>query len=83
MFFCQCSAISQELCGPHLDLHSGGIDLKFPHHNNECAQCEAHSLTFEKDAWSTAFLHTGHLYIAARKMSKSLVRFFLYFHAII
>jgi cysteinyl-tRNA synthetase len=71
----ECSAISAELCGEHLDLHSGGIDLKFPHHNNECAQCEAHSLDFGADKWSTAFVHTGHLYIAARKMSKSLKNF--------
>ena len=71
----ECSAISAELCGGHLDLHSGGIDLKFPHHNNECAQCEAHSLDFGADKWSTAFVHTGHLYIADRKMSKSLKNF--------
>lgn len=38
----ECSAMTHSLFGPKLDLHSGGIDLKFPHHTNEIAQCEAH-----------------------------------------
>lgn len=38
----ECSAMTHSLFGPRLDVHSGGVDLKFPHHTNEIAQCEAH-----------------------------------------
>lgn len=63
-----CSAI----IGPNLDIHTGGVDLKFPHHDNELAQSEAY---FENDNWVKYFLHTGHLTIAGCKMSKSLKNF--------
>jgi len=55
-----------------IDVHSGGIDLKFPHHDNEIAQSEAF---FNCDHWITYFLHTGHLHIKGKKMSKSLKNF--------
>ena len=55
-----------------MDIHTGGIDLKFPHHDNEIAQSEAH---FDSDCWVNYFLHSGHLTIAGCKMSKSLKNF--------
>eukprot|EP00753_Platysulcus_tardus_P005060 PLAT12884.1.p1 GENE.PLAT12884.1~~PLAT12884.1.p1 ORF type:complete len:497 (-),score=171.73 PLAT12884.1:75-1370(-) len=67
----ECSAMTHALFGEQLDIHSGGIDLAFPHHCNEVAQCAAHGA---KD-WPSVFLHTGHLFIAGRKMSKSLKNF--------
>mmetsp|Transcript_4431 Transcript_4431/g.5919 ORF Transcript_4431/g.5919 Transcript_4431/m.5919 type:complete len:149 (+) Transcript_4431:761-1207(+) len=57
---------------PPIDIHTGGVDLKFPHHDNEVAQSEAY---YEKDNWVNNFWHTGHLHIAGRKMSKSLKNF--------
>ncbi|CAF5035850.1 unnamed protein product, partial [Rotaria sp. Silwood1] len=54
------------------DIHTGGIDLKFPHHDNEIAQSEAH---YDSDTWVNYFLHSGHLTIAGCKMSKSLKNF--------
>ena len=55
-----------------MDIHSGGYDLKFPHHDNELAQSEAY---YENDCWTRYFLHSGHLTIAGCKMSKSLKNF--------
>jgi cysteinyl-tRNA synthetase len=55
-----------------IDIHSGGIDLRFPHHCNEIAQSEAF---YDNDSWITYFLHTGHLHIDKMKMSKSLKNF--------
>ena len=55
-----------------MDIHSGGIDLAFPHHDNEMAQSEAH---FDCQQWVNYFLHTGHLHIEGQKMSKSLKNF--------
>lgn len=55
--------------GSDIDLHSGGQDLEFPHHENEIAQCEAF---YSQDNWCPYFLHTGPLLINSLKMSKSL-----------
>ena len=55
-----------------VDIHSGGVDLKFPHHTNELAQSEAF---YNKPQWINYFLHTGHLHIEGLKMSKSLKNF--------
>eukprot|EP00070_Physeter_catodon_P036433 XP_028343327.1 cysteine--tRNA ligase, cytoplasmic-like [Physeter catodon] len=55
-----------------LDIHSGGIDLRFPHHDNELAQSEAAN---DKPHWVNYFLHSGHLHIRGAKMSKSLKNF--------
>ena len=57
-----------------MDIHSGGIDLKFPHHDNEMAQSEA-ACTNHCVQWVNYFLHAGHLHIAGLKMSKSLKNF--------
>ncbi|TMW59577.1 hypothetical protein Poli38472_004646 [Pythium oligandrum] len=72
----ECSAMTHRVLGDRLDVHSGGIDLKFPHHNNEIAQCEAHNCSHLHDAeWCRHFVHFGHLYIRGLKMSKSLKNF--------
>ena len=55
-----------------MDIHSGGVDLKFPHHENEMAQAEAHSGCTQ---WVNYFVHSGHLHIDGFKMSKSLKNF--------
>jgi cysteinyl-tRNA synthetase len=68
----ECSAMCSAICGPKLDIHGGGSDLRFPHHDNEIAQCEAH---FECDEWVNYFLHCGTLRIEGLKMSKSLKNF--------
>ncbi|CAD5219372.1 unnamed protein product [Bursaphelenchus okinawaensis] len=68
----ECSAMSTAICGEKLDIHAGGFDLKFPHHDNEIAQCEAY---FNSDNWVNYFLHCGTLRIQGSKMSKSLKNF--------
>lgn len=55
-----------------MDIHSGGVDLAFPHHDNELAQSEAYH---DCRQWVNYFLHTGHLHIEGLKMSKSLKNF--------
>lgn len=69
----ECSVMASEVLGEKLDIHSGGIDLRFPHHDNELAQSEAY--WGSKDQWTNYFLHMGHLSIAGAKMSKSLKNF--------
>jgi cysteinyl-tRNA synthetase len=67
----ECSAMSVALLGPHFDIHGGGMDLKFPHHENEIAQsCAACSSPFV-NVW----LHNGFVRIDDEKMSKSLGNF--------
>ncbi|XP_025771323.1 cysteine--tRNA ligase, cytoplasmic [Puma concolor] len=68
----ECSAMASALLGASMDIHGGGFDLRFPHHDNELAQSEAY---FDNDCWVRYFLHTGHLTIAGCKMSKSLKNF--------
>mmetsp|Transcript_49352 Transcript_49352/g.59797 ORF Transcript_49352/g.59797 Transcript_49352/m.59797 type:complete len:648 (-) Transcript_49352:88-2031(-) len=58
--------------GGKMDVHSGGVDLKFPHHDNEMAQAEAESGCTQ---WVNYFVHAGHLHIKGFKMSKSLKNF--------
>lgn len=67
----ECSAMANNIFPDGLDIHSGGVDLCFPHHENEIAQSQA--LTGKK--WVSCFLHTGHLHIDGYKMSKSLKNF--------
>ncbi|KAJ7412557.1 putative cysteine--tRNA ligase, mitochondrial [Willisornis vidua] len=57
--------------GKQLDIHTGGIDLAFPHHENEIAQCEVYH---QCEQWGNYFLHSGHLHVkgSQEKMSKSL-----------
>lgn len=68
----ECSVMASAILGPQMDIHSGGIDLAFPHHDNELAQSEAH---YDCKQWVNYFLHTGHLHIEGQKMSKSLKNF--------
>ena len=70
----ECSAMTQTLFGNHLDIHSGGFDLKFPHHTNEIAQSESYNQC-EHHGWCSHWLHTGQLFIDGLKMSKSLKNF--------
>ncbi|NXI64988.1 SYCM protein, partial [Anseranas semipalmata] len=67
----ECSTISSAVFGKQLDIHTGGIDLAFPHHENEIAQCEVYH---QCEQWGNYFLHSGHLHIkgSQEKMSKSL-----------
>ncbi len=68
----ECSAMSVELLGPHFDIHGGGMDLKFPHHENEIAQtCAACDSKFV-NVW----MHNGFVRVDDEKMSKSLGNFF-------
>ncbi|XP_065174386.1 cysteine--tRNA ligase, cytoplasmic-like [Sycon ciliatum] len=68
----ECSVMCSDILGEKVDIHSGGVDLKFPHHDNEIAQSEA---CFGHDSWIQYFLHAGHLTIEGCKMSKSLKNF--------
>lgn len=52
----ECSAMASDLFGDNMDIHSGGSDLRFPHHDNELAQAEAH---FGCSQWVNYFLHSG------------------------
>ncbi|XP_068165047.1 probable cysteine--tRNA ligase, mitochondrial [Antennarius striatus] len=67
----ECSTLASSIFGSQLDIHSGGIDLAFPHHENEIAQSEAHHRCSQ---WANYFLHSGHLHLkgSPEKMSKSL-----------
>ena len=68
----ECSAMSSELLGDHFDIHGGGQDLQFPHHENEIAQSEgAHGNNFV-NYW----MHNGFVRVDDEKMSKSLGNFF-------
>lgn len=68
----ECSAMAGAVAPGILDIHSGGIDLAFPHHDNELAQAEASTGCTQ---WVNYFLHAGHVHIEGHKMSKSLKNF--------
>ena len=65
----ECTAMSTKYLGETLDIHGGGIDLIFPHHENEIAQSEAYTGT---EPFVRYWLHNGWLYLGEEKMSKSL-----------
>jgi cysteinyl-tRNA synthetase len=68
----ECSAMSTAILGTHFDIHGGGMDLKFPHHENEIAQsCAANG-----DRFANIWMHNGFVNIDDEKMSKSLGNFF-------
>lgn len=85
----ECSVMASAVFGDSMDIHSGGSDLAFPHHDNEMAQSEVMSILFQPQtgtkpyvqayhncrSWVNYFLHTGHLHIEGLKMSKSLKNF--------
>ena len=68
----ECSAMSMKHLGEHFDIHSGGIDLIFPHNTNEIAQSEA----FSEKKFVNYWLHNEWLFVDGRKMSKSLGNFY-------
>jgi cysteinyl-tRNA synthetase len=68
----ECSAMAKALLGETFDIHGGGIDLVFPHHENEVAQSRcAHGTDIMANVW----MHNGHLQVEGAKMSKSLGNF--------
>ena len=67
----ECSAMSTHQLGNHFDIHGGGLDLKFPHHENEIAQSEAATGEPFADVW----MHNGFVEVGAEKMAKSLGNF--------
>jgi len=68
----ECSAMSTECLGAHFDIHGGGMDLQFPHHENEIAQSEAATGEHFVNYW----IHNGFVQVDEEKMSKSLGNFF-------
>jgi cysteinyl-tRNA synthetase len=73
----ECSAMAQELLGARFDIHGGGIDLQFPHHENEIAQsCCAHGAADSLAGFAQVWMHNEMLLVEGRKMSKSLGNFF-------
>ena len=69
----ECSAMSMELLGPTFDIHAGGQDLVFPHHENEIAQSEAAT----GKPFDRYWMHKGYINVNNQKMSKSLGNFLL------
>lgn len=68
----ECSAMAMEELGEHFDIHGGGLDLQFPHHENEIAQSEAASGKTFANYW----IHAGMLQLNNEKMSKSTGNFY-------
>ncbi len=68
----ECSAMSTHCLGEHFDIHGGGLDLQFPHHENEIAQSEGATGKPFVNIW----MHNGFVRVADEKMSKSLGNFF-------
>lgn len=68
----ECSAMSRRYLGPSFDIHGGGLDLRFPHHENELAQSTAAG-----DAFAQYWVHNGLVTVDGQKMSKSLGNFVL------
>ncbi len=79
----ECSAMSCDLLGYHFDIHGGGADLQFPHHENEIAQSEGVYRQFDSHGESVDpqfvnyWMHNGHVRVNNEKMSKSLDNFFV------
>lgn len=69
----ECSVMSQELLGNKLDIHVGGVDLIFPHHENEIAQSEAKT---GESPFVKYWVHGAHMLVDGKKMSKSLNNFY-------
>ena len=70
----ECSAMSSKLLGNDFDIHGGGSDLIFPHHENECAQS---CCAFEGSKFAHYWIHAGMLMVDGVKMSKSLGNFYI------
>jgi cysteinyl-tRNA synthetase len=74
----ECSAMSMGLLGPSFDLHLGGEDLIFPHHEDEIAQSEGAGLQPADRRFVQCWLHGAHLLVDGRKMSKSLGNYYTF-----
>jgi cysteinyl-tRNA synthetase len=72
----ECSAMSMKLLGPSFDLHLGGEDLAFPHHEDEIAQSEGAGVQPPGHRFVKYWLHGAHLLVEGKKMAKSLGNFF-------
>ena len=68
----ECSTMNKKILGETIDIHAGGEDLEFPHHENEIAQSESHNGTTFANYW----MHNGMIQVDGTKMSKSLGNFF-------
>ena len=79
----ECSAMSCDLLGHHFDIHGGGADLQFPHHENEIAQSEGVYRQYDEQGQTqdppfvNTWMHNGHVRVNDEKMSKSLGNFFV------
>jgi cysteinyl-tRNA synthetase len=69
----ECSAMAHDLLGPAFDIHGGGIDLQFPHHENEIAQSHC---AHPEEEFAKVWMHNEMLLVEGKKMSKSLGNFF-------
>mmetsp|Transcript_4762 Transcript_4762/g.17114 ORF Transcript_4762/g.17114 Transcript_4762/m.17114 type:complete len:660 (+) Transcript_4762:84-2063(+) len=69
----ECSAMINKILGPNVDIHGGGLDLVFPHHENELAQSKAAN---QGSGFVNYWMHNGFVNVASEKMSKSLGNFF-------
>ncbi len=72
----ECSAMSTALLGQRFDLHGGGADLQFPHHENEIAQSDGAYFPDGSDTFVRYWMHNGFVQVDEEKMSKSLGNFF-------
>jgi cysteinyl-tRNA synthetase len=72
----ECSAMSMDVLGASFDIHAGGEDLMFPHHEDEIAQSEGAGVQAPGQKFVKYWLHGSHLLVEGRKMSKSLGNFF-------
>ena len=70
----ECSAMAMKYLGETFDIHAGGIDLKFPHHENEIAQSEGAT----DELFAKTWLHSEHLMVEGKTMSKSLGNFYTF-----
>jgi len=72
----ECSAMGSKLLGEHFDIHGGGADLQFPHHENEIAQSEGAQSHEHRGQYVNYWMHNGFVRVDNEKMSKSLGNFF-------
>jgi len=72
----ECSAMSMKILGPSFDLHLGGEDLVFPHHEDEIAQSEGAGMQSKGQHFVKHWMHGAHLLVEGKKMSKSAGNFF-------
>jgi cysteinyl-tRNA synthetase len=72
----ECSAMGTEILGAHFDIHGGGADLQFPHHENEIAQSEGAQPAGHQHPYVNYWMHNGFVRVDNEKMSKSLGNFF-------